>query len=128
MRLSWKKEASQRSQTCLEFNRRRQDCLRFHNRERKSGSCPDRGFHPDRAPQPFNDLLADRQTETATVDIPICKAYERHEYTSLVLLRNAEAVVLDSDDPVWSTLLGTHVNFDRVLTPIFHRVTNQVLE
>ena len=62
-------------------------------------------------PHPVNDLPADRQTETAAVDIAICQTWERHEYTRLVLLRDADAVILDSNDPVRSTLPGSHVNF-----------------
>ena len=40
-------------------------------------------------PQSFNDLLTDRQTEAGAGDIPLCQAKERHEYTSLVLRRDA---------------------------------------
>ena len=45
------------------------------------------------------------------MDIAICQTWERHEYTRLVLLRDADAVILDSNDPVRSTLPGSHVNF-----------------
>jgi hypothetical protein len=42
--------------------------------------------------------------------------------------RDAEAVVLDSDDPVRSALPGGDANFERDFAPIFHGVTHQVLE
>jgi len=54
------------------------------------------------------------QAEPGAGDIPIGQTYERLEYESLVLGRDAEAVVGDSDHPVRPTLLASHVDFGRL--------------
>ena len=98
------------------------------NGERESRSDAERRFHPDRAPQSFHDLPADCQAETGAGDIPIGQTDKRQEDTSLILRRDAEAIVCDSDDPFRPAALGRDVNLDRLLTAVFHRVADEVLE
>lgn len=68
-----------------------QDFLRGRpDRKTKSGSHADLGFYPDRAAQPFDDFLANRKTKAGARHIPIHQTYERQEYASLVLWRDAD--------------------------------------
>jgi hypothetical protein len=97
-----KKEASQRLETCLEFNRRRQDCLRFHDRERKSGSCPDRGFHPDRAPSPstiFLQTARPRPLPWTSRFARRMKGMNTRAWSSSVMPRPLSSILMTQSDP-----------------------------
>ena len=96
--------------------------------EAKRRSCPELGFHPDRASQSFNNFFAQGQTDACARDFPSMHTRQKSEYTAMMLLVNADAIVADSYDPVRSDPLRRNVNFDCCLTSILHRVADQVLE
>src|ERR1700733_7663117 len=84
--------------------------FRWQDTKRENRAYPEFGLHPNLAPQVFNDLFADRQTETRTCDRLAGATNERCEYSRVVLQGDAHAIVRDSDDPLWPAPLCGHVN------------------
>ena len=102
--------------------------LRWRDCKREGRAYPEFGFHPNLASQVFNDLFADRQTETRTCDRLAGATDERCEHSRLVLQGNAHAIIRDSDDPLWPAPLRGHVNMNRFFAGILNRVPNQILK
>ncbi len=102
--------------------------FRLGNCETKRRSCPRLRFYPDLSSQFFYNLLADRQTDTRAGNLVSMQTREETENTMMVLGWDADAIVVDFNDPVRSRPFGADANFDRCFTSILHRVTDQVLK
>ena len=87
------------------------------------------GSDPDAAPQAFDDFFADGETETSTfVIVSSVQAFEEPKDLLGIFARDADAVILDREQPESIFGLGRDMDSGRIFTPILDGISDKVLK
>src|SRR5205085_4707836 len=93
----------------------------------ESRSLPGLRFHPYPAALSFDDLLADRQADSAAgIFSPGMQALEDRKDHVRMLGINADAVVGHREHPFLACLAGTDMNLRRIRSVELNGVSNQI--